>query len=73
MEYDKARAKSGSMTTGTGLCSHKTNPLKAATRTSRECGPGLGHGPTAGDQAHANKLLQKAHMQKDSQRGMAGY
>lgn len=65
--YDKAKAKSGSMNSGKGMCSTKDNPLKQPARTSRECGPGMN-----ADQKKANKLLHKAHDQKDSLRGKSG-
>jgi hypothetical protein len=55
------------MNNGKGMCSYKENPMPAAARVSRECGPGMNP-----DQRKANGLLQKAHKQKDSQRGMSG-
>lgn len=55
------------MDNGKGMCSYKENPMKAAARVSRECGPGMN-----ADQRKANGLLQKAHAQKDSLRGMSG-
>ncbi len=59
------------MNNGKGMCSYKTNPMSAASRVSRECGPALGS-PQNGDQAKANKMLQKAHKEWDSMRGMNG-
>lgn len=55
------------MDNGKGMCSYKDNPMPAAARVSRECGPGMNP-----DQKKANKLLHKAHTQKDSLRGMSG-
>lgn len=65
-DYGKS-GKSGSMTSPKGMCSSKDNPLKALKKTARECGPGSNP-----DQKKANKLLQKAHAQKDSLRGISG-
>lgn len=67
MAYSKDGGGSSSMDSPKGLCSYKSNPLKAAKTTSRQCG--LGMNP---DQKKANKLLQKAHAEKDSYRGMSG-
>jgi len=55
------------MNNGKGMCSYKDNPMPAAARVSRECGPGMNK-----DQQKANKLLQAAHKQKDSLRGLSG-
>ena len=69
MGYDKGKMKNGGkfMDNGKGLCSYKSNPMKAANRVAPECGPGMN-----ADQKKANKLLQKAQSQVDSQRGMSG-
>ena len=55
------------MNNGKGMCSTKDNPMKAARQVKSECGPGMNP-----DQKKANKLLQKAYKEKDSQRGMSG-
>lgn len=55
------------MDNGKGMCSYKDNPMKAASRVKPECGPGMN-----ADQRKANKLLQKAHAEKDSLRGKSG-
>lgn len=57
----------GSMTSGKGMCSYKSNPLKAASRVAPMCGPGSNP-----DMQKANKMLQKAQKQQDSLRGMSG-
>lgn len=57
----------GSMDSGSGLCSYKSNPMKSASRVKSECGPGMNP-----DQKKANSLLQKAQKQQDSLRGMSG-
>lgn len=68
MAYDKqAMAKGTSMNSGKGMCSYSKNPLKQAKKVAPECGPGMN-----ADQKHANKLLQQAQKQWDSQRGMSG-
>ncbi len=68
MAYDKGSGGGGKfMDNAKGMCSSKDNPMKQPSRTSRECGPGMN-----ADQKKANKLLQQAHAQKDSQRGMSG-
>jgi len=64
MAYDKGK---GSMTSGKGMCSYSKNPMSQPARTSRRCGPGMN-----ADQRKADKLLQKAHAQWDSQRGLSG-
>lgn len=55
------------MDNGKGMCAYKDNPMSAASRISPKCGPGMNP-----DQKKANKLLQKAHVQQDSLRGMSG-
>ena len=52
---------------GKGIYSYSKNPMSQPSRTSSKCGPG--ENP---DQAKANKLLQKAHAEKDSLRGKSG-
>lgn len=59
------------MNNGKGVCSYKDNPMKAASRVAPMCGPAIGS-PANADQVKANKLLQKAHKEKDSLRGMNG-
>lgn len=55
------------MNNGKGMCAYKDNPMPAAARVKPECGPGMNK-----DQQKANKLLQKAQVEKDSLRGMSG-
>ncbi len=55
------------MDNGKGMCSYKSNPMKAASRVAPECGPGMN-----ADQKKANGLLKKAQTQVDSQRGQTG-
>lgn len=55
------------MDTATGMCSYKSNPMKAATRTKPECGPGMNS-----DQKKANSLLQQQQKKGESLRGMSG-
>lgn len=55
------------MDNGKGMCSYKDNPMSAASRVAPMCGPGLN-----ADQRKANKLLQRAHAEKDSLRGKSG-
>lgn len=55
------------MDSGVGLCSYKTNPMKAAKQVAPECGPGMN-----ADQKKANRLLQEAQRKVDSLRGMSG-
>lgn len=55
------------MNNAKGVCSYKSNPMKKAREVAPMCGPGGN-----ADQKHANKLLQKAKKQQDSQRGMSG-
>lgn len=50
-----------------GMCSYKDNPMKAATRTKPECGPGMN-----ADQKKANMLLQQSLKKHESLRGMSG-
>jgi len=57
----------GPMNTGTGMCSYKTNPMSAASRTAPMCGPGMN-----ADQTKANGLLQAAHKERESLRGKSG-
>jgi hypothetical protein len=64
MAYSKGK---GSMTSGKGLCSYKSNPMSQPSRTSSKCGPGMN-----ADQKKADKLMQKAHSQKESLRGQSG-
>lgn len=59
------------MDNGKGMCSYRDNPMSAASRVKPECGPNLGT-PANSDQQKANRLLQKAHKEKDSLRGMNG-
>ena len=66
MAYGKS-GSSGSMNSPVGMCSHKSNPMKAPRETSPMCGPGMN-----ADQRKANGLLQKAQKQQDSLRGMSG-
>lgn len=56
-----------SMTNGKGIYSTKDNPMAQPSRTSSMCGPGSNP-----DQKKANRLLQKAHMEKESLRGKSG-
>lgn len=66
-----ASGKSGGggkfMDNAVGMCSYKKNPMSAASRVAPMCGPGSNP-----DQRKANKLLQKAHRDWDSQRGQSG-
>lgn len=55
------------MDSGKGLCSYKDNPMKKAKQTEPMCGPGGNK-----DQQKANKLMKKAHAEKDSLRGKSG-
>ena len=63
----KGKAPGAFMDSGKGMCAYKSNPMKAAARVAPECGPGMN-----ADQKKANKLLQQAQKQVDSQRGMSG-
>jgi len=56
-----------SMTSGKGMYSTKDNPMAQPSRTSSKCGPGSNP-----DQSKANRLLQKAHAEKESLRGKSG-
>jgi hypothetical protein len=69
MGYDKGKMSGGSkfMDNGKGLCSYSSNPMKAASRTSSQAGPGSNP-----DQKKANGLLQKAHAKNESLRGVSG-
>ncbi len=66
MAYSKGKG-GGSMNSPKGMCSYAKNPMKAPSKVSAMCGPGSNP-----DQMKANKLLQKAQKQIDSQRGMMG-
>ena len=55
------------MDNGVGMYSYSTNPMKNASMTKTECGPGGN-----ADQRKANKLLQQAQKQQDALRGMSG-
>lgn len=59
--------KGGSLTSGIGMCSTKSNPLPQPSRTSSQAGPG-----SNSDQGKVNSLLQRAHQEKDSLRGKSG-
>jgi hypothetical protein len=66
--YDKKSGYGGKfMDNGKGMCSYKDNPMVDAARVKPMCGPGMN--PM---QNKANKLLQKAHYERDSLRGKAG-
>ena len=68
MAYEKGSNGGGAfMNNGKGMCSYKDNPMKPARETSHMCGPGMNS-----DQAHANRLLQKAIKEKESLRGKSG-
>jgi hypothetical protein len=67
MAYGKGKSSGPFMNSPKGLCSYKDNPMKAPARVKPECGPGMN-----ADQKKANKLLQKAHAEKDSLRGKSG-
>jgi len=56
-----------SMTKVKGLYSSKDNPMAQPSRTSPKCGPG-----SNSDQAKADRLMQKAHAEKESLRGKSG-
>jgi len=65
---DKAKmAASVGMDSPKGMCSYKSNPMKAAARVRPECGPGMNP-----DQRKANRLLQEAQKKVDSLRGQSG-
>lgn len=59
--------KMSSMTSPKGIYSYKTNPVKAPRMTKSEIGPNSNP-----DAMKANRLLKKAHMEKDSLRGKSG-
>lgn len=67
MAYDKGGSGGAFMNNGKGVCSYKSNPMKAARQVKPECGPGMNS-----DQNKANGLLQKAQKQQDSLRGKSG-
>lgn len=67
MEGKGKMPKGKFMDSGSGMCSYDKNPMSAAARVAPECGPGMN-----ADQSKANKLLQKAHAEKDSLRGKSG-
>lgn len=55
------------MDNGVGVYSYSSNPMKNASMTKPECGPGMNK-----DQNKANKMLQQAQKQEDSLRGESG-
>jgi len=55
------------MDSGKGIYSYSKNPMSQPSRTSSQCGPG-----SNADAQKANKLLQKAHAEKESLRGKSG-
>ena len=55
------------MTKVRGLYSSKDNPLAQPSRTSSKCGPSSNP-----DAMKANRLMQKAHAEKESLRGKSG-
>ena len=59
--------KKTSMTSPVGVYSHKSNPMAQPSRTSSAIGPS-----SNSDAMKANKLLQKAHAEKESLRGKSG-
>ena len=63
----KGKSSGKFMDSGKGLCSYSSNPMKQASQVKPMCGPGSNP-----DQAKANRLLQKAHAEKDSLRGKSG-
>jgi hypothetical protein len=67
MAYSKGNGGGKFMDNGKGLCSYKDGTMSKASRVAPVCGPGMN-----ADQKHANKLLQKAQSQVDSQRGKSG-
>ena len=68
MASKESMARGTSMTSGKGMCSYPDGTMKAASRTSSECGPGLNP-----DQKKANKLLKGAFNTKESLRGNSGF
>lgn len=69
MAYSKGGKPSpgGLLQSPKGECSYKDNPMSAASRVKPMCGLGMN-----ADQSKANKLLQRAHAEKDSLRGKSG-
>ena len=61
------KSKGKFMDSGKGIFSYAKNPMSAASRVAPMCGPGMN-----ADQKKANALLQKAHKEKDAQRGKSG-
>ena len=59
--------KKTSMTSPVGMYSSKKNPLSQPSRTSSAIGPSSNP-----DAVKANRLLQKAHAEKESLRGKSG-
>lgn len=55
------------MSKAKGIYSYSKNPMSQPSRTSSTFGPGSNP-----DQKKANKLLQQAHMEKESIRGKSG-
>ncbi len=66
---DKGKMDGGGkfMDNGKGMCAYKDNPMKPASRTAAQCGPGMNS-----DQSKANKYLQEAQKTVDSLRGKSG-
>jgi hypothetical protein len=54
------------MTSVTGLYSSKKNPVAAPKKVKPMCGPGNA------EQAKANKLMNQAYAEKESNRGKSG-
>ena len=69
MAYKEKSSKGKFMDNAVGLCSTPTNPMPMANQVSPMCGNGSSMNS---DQAKANKLLQQAHMERDSLRGKSG-
>jgi hypothetical protein len=65
----KGEAPGPFMNSGKGMCSHPADKTGMAQprQTSHMAGPGMNS-----DQAHANRLLQKAIKEKESLRGKSG-
>jgi len=59
--------KKASLSSMKGVYSTKENPMAQPKRTSSLIGPG-----SNSDANKANKLMQKAHMEKESLRGKSG-
>jgi len=59
--------KKKSMTSPKGIYSTKDNPMSQPSRTSSVCGPSSNK-----DAMKANRLMQKAHKEKESLRGKSG-